>query len=89
MMNKLNYISISVLLVSATMVFNSCDASKKVVSEPIAEVVVVEEVVNETKSDTNVGIKVVYGTKVIAQNDSITEVEEVIEDEVEEIYFSN
>ena len=73
------------ILIAVTMIFNSCDTTKKVMNEPKNDVVVVEEVVNETESDSNFGIKVIYGTKVIAQNDTISEVIEVVEGEVDEV----
>jgi len=44
--------SFSILIASVALVFNSCGTSKKVVNEPISEVVAVEEVAEEINKDT-------------------------------------
>ena len=44
--------SFSILIASVALVFNSCGTSKKVVNEPISEVVAVEEVAEEINRDT-------------------------------------
>jgi hypothetical protein len=51
--------SFSILMVSAALVFNSCDTSKKVVNEPVSEIVVAEELVNETDTTSAIEIIVV------------------------------
>jgi hypothetical protein len=85
-MKKMNFMSFSVLMVSAIMVLNSCDASKKVVNEPIAEVVAVEEVVNETETDSVSAIKIITETEVVIQNDTISETEVITETTQTEIF---
>ena len=44
--------SFSILIASVALVFNSCGTSKKVVNEPVSEVVAVEEVAEEINTDT-------------------------------------
>ncbi|MBV1922408.1 MAG: DUF547 domain-containing protein [Flavobacteriaceae bacterium] len=85
-MKKMNFISFSILIASFAMILSSCNATKKVVSEPISEVVVVEEVVNETKEDSIIEVEVITETDVIIQNDTISEVEEVIEETLTETF---
>ena len=41
--------SFSILMVSAALVFNSCDTSKKLVNEPVSGIIVAENVVNKTE----------------------------------------
>lgn len=71
--------SFSILMVSAALVFNSCDTSKKMVNEPISEIVVIEEVVNENEIDSIIAIKIITETDIKIQNDTISEIEEEIE----------
>tara|TARA_R110000787_G_scaffold13189_3_gene41704 strand:+ start:9575 stop:10429 length:855 start_codon:yes stop_codon:yes gene_type:complete len=66
-------------MVSAALVFNSCDTSKKMVNEPISEIVVIEEVVNENEIDSIIAIKIITETDIKIQNDTISEIEEEIE----------
>jgi len=71
----------NLLLFLTAMVLYSCGTTKKVVNEQRNENVVPEELIKEFKKDTIVGIKIITGTKVVNNNDSITEVEEVIDEE--------
>lgn len=54
--------SLSILIASVALVFNSCDTSKKVVNEPTSEVIVMEEVVNEIEIDSIVAIEAITET---------------------------
>ena len=71
--------SFSILIVSVALVFNSCDTSKKMVNEPIAEVVVMEEVVIENEIDSISVIEIITETDIELQNDTISEIKEEIE----------
>lgn len=83
-MKIVKFMSLSILMASVALVFNSCDATKKVVNKPNDEVVVIEEVVIETESDSIVAIEIIIETEVVVQNDTISEIEEVVE-EIEDI----
>tara|TARA_B100000809_G_scaffold266761_1_gene331326 strand:- start:2635 stop:3453 length:819 start_codon:yes stop_codon:yes gene_type:complete len=48
-MKKIIFMSFSILMVSAALVFNSCDTSKKLVNEPVSGIIVAENVVNKTE----------------------------------------
>jgi hypothetical protein len=67
----------SILMVSAALVFNSCDTSKKIVNEPVSEIIVAEELVNENVIDSIVAIKIITETEI--QNDTISEIKEEVE----------
>lgn len=82
----MNFMRFSILMVSAIMVLNSCNASKKVVNEPIAEVVVVEEVVKETEIDSILAIETIPEPDVVIQNDTISEIGVIIEITQTEIF---
>jgi len=69
--------SFSILIVSVALVFNSCGTSKKLVNEPVSEVVLMEEGVNEIDAiDT---IEIITETDIEIQKDTISEITEEIE----------
>ncbi|MFT4800565.1 MAG: hypothetical protein ACI93N_000324 [Flavobacteriaceae bacterium] len=76
-MKKTIFMTFSILMVSAALVFNSCDTSKKIVNEPVSEIIVAEELVNENVIDSIVAIKIITETEI--QNDTISEIKEEVE----------
>ena len=85
LLNKKTY-PINFILFFIAILLTSCGTTKRVVNDDsVEEIVIVEEVVTEPESDSIVGVKVIYGTKVIVQNDTISEVEKVIEEEIDDI----
>ena len=70
--------SFSILMVSAALVFNSCDTFKKEVNKLISEIIVAEELVNESEIDSIVAIKIITETDIEIHKDTIHEIKEEI-----------